>query len=285
MQAYGQRLRPEEDTTGEHDSTVAVVLGASSGIGRASALMLAAEGALVAVGAVDEGGVDAVVAEIGTQGGRAEPLVVDVTDPAGLRSAVEAFARTAGGINALVYSAGIQRYGTVTETTDELWAEVFAVNVTGAFVAVRACMPHLRASGRGSVVVVSSVQSVATQQNVVAYTASKGALNAFVRAVAVDEAVHGVRVNAVLPGSVDTPMLRASAALFARPRQPTDDVLAEWGSGHAIGRVARPEEIANVISFLAGPRSSFVTGGEYRVDGGLLARLAAALPNTPERKD
>jgi NAD(P)-dependent dehydrogenase (short-subunit alcohol dehydrogenase family) len=247
--------------------------------------MLAAEGALVAVGAIDEGGVDAVVAEIGAQGGRAEPLVVDVTDPARLRSAVEAFARTAGGINALVYSAGIQRYGTVTETTDELWAEVFAVNVTGVFIAVRACMPHLRASGRGSVVVVSSVQGVATQQNVVAYTASKGALNAFVRAVAVDEAMHGVRVNAVLPGSVDTPMLRASAALFARPGQPTDDVLAEWGSGHALGRVARPEEIANVISFLTGPRSSFVTGGEYRVDGGLLARLAAALPDTLERKD
>jgi NAD(P)-dependent dehydrogenase (short-subunit alcohol dehydrogenase family) len=270
---------------GDHDSTIAVVLGASSGIGRAAALTLAAEGALVAVGANDEDGVNAVVAEIEAKRGRAEPLVVDVTDPAGLRCAVDTFAHKGGGINALVCSAGIQRYGTVTETTDELWSEVFAVNVTGVFVTVRECMPHLRTSGRGSVVIVSSVQGVATQQNVVAYTASKGALNAFVRAVAVDEAVHGVRVNAVLPGSVDTPMLRTSAALFARPGQPTDAVLAEWGSGHPLGRVGRPEEIANVISFLAGPRSSFVTGSEYRVDGGLLARLAAALPNNLDRRD
>jgi NAD(P)-dependent dehydrogenase (short-subunit alcohol dehydrogenase family) len=252
-------------------------MGGSSGIGRATALKLAADGALVAVGSNDAAGVAEVVAEISNSGGRAEGLVVDVTNPA-LDAAFADLARRAGAISALVCSAGVQRYGSITETTDDVWDEVFAVNVTGTFRTMRACMPHLRASGRGSVVVVSSVQAVATQRSVVAYTASKGALNAFVRAVAVDEAVHGVRVNAVLPGSVDTPMLRASARRFAGPDRTIDSVLAEWGSSHSIGRIGTPDEIAEVISFLVSPRASFVTGSEYLVDGGLLAQLPAPLP-------
>jgi NAD(P)-dependent dehydrogenase (short-subunit alcohol dehydrogenase family) len=205
--------------------------------------------------------------------------VLDVRDTAALGRAVADFAARAGRIDTLVCSAGIQRYGTVTETSDEVWADVFAVNVTSVFVAVRECMPHLRGSGRGAVVVVSSVQGVATQPGVVAYTTSKGALNAFVRAVAVDEAAAGVRINAVLPGSVDTPMLRASARSFARPGQSTDDVVAEWGTTHPRNVVGRPEEVADVVCFLASPRAANVTGAEVRVDGGLLAKLPVALPD------
>jgi NAD(P)-dependent dehydrogenase (short-subunit alcohol dehydrogenase family) len=263
---------------GDHEATVAVVMGGSGGIGRATSLQLAADGAYVVVAANDAHGVSEVVRQIHQDAGRAEGLVIDVTDATALEDAFAGIAERIGAITALVCSAGVQRYGTVTETTDEMWAEVFAINVTGTFVAVRAAMPHLRACGHGSVVVVSSVQGVTTQQGVVAYTASKGALNAFVRAVAVDEAAHGVRVNAVLPGSVDTPMLRASARQFAAAGESADDVLAAWGSSHPIGRVGRPEEVAEVICFLAGPRSSFVTGSEYTVDGGLLALLPAALP-------
>jgi NAD(P)-dependent dehydrogenase (short-subunit alcohol dehydrogenase family) len=259
------------------DGPVAVVTGGSSGIGRAAALRLAAGGSAVAVNSIDADSAARVVDEIIAAGGNAVSLVCDVADLAAVQREIDDLAGRWGHVDQLVTSAGIQRYGTVTETTEALWDEIFAVNVKGTFSVVRACMPYLRAS-RGAVVIVSSVQGNTTQENVVAYTASKGALNAFMRSVAVDEARFGVRVNAVLPGSVDTPMLRASAESFRAPEESVEDVLRLWGSSHPIGRVALPAEIAEVIAFLVEPRASFVTGAEIRVDGGLLARLAAALP-------
>jgi NAD(P)-dependent dehydrogenase (short-subunit alcohol dehydrogenase family) len=258
-----------------------LVTGASSGIGRAVAVLLAAEGAAVGVNSVDRDGAQAVVDEIHDTGGRAVAVIADVTDAAAIEAAVSSLVDRFGRLDTLVTSAGIQRYGTVTSTDEATWDEVFDVNVKGVFLATRAAMPHLRASDSGAVVVISSVQALTTQTNVVAYTASKGALNAFTRAVAVDEAASGVRVNAILPGSVDTPMLRASAALFSSGSTTTEDTVRAWGDAHPLGRVGTPEEIAAVASFLAGPAASFVTGEEIRVDGGLLAVIAAALPEPP----
>ena len=127
--------------------------------------------------------------------------------------------------------------------------------------------------------IVSSVQALATQTDVAAYTATKGALNALARSMAIDEAAHGVRVNAVCPGSVDTPMLRHSAGLFSDGTPDGIELtVAGWGRSHPLGRVAQPSEVAEVICFLASPRASFVTGEDIRVDGGLLAGLAVALP-------
>jgi NAD(P)-dependent dehydrogenase (short-subunit alcohol dehydrogenase family) len=219
------------------------------------------------------------VASITGSGGRAVAAVADVTDPAALQAAVEDVAGQLGGIDILVTSAGIQRYGTVTATSDQTWDEVFAVNVKGVFLAARACMPHLRRSAGGACVIISSVQATATQTGVVAYAASKGALNAFARALALDEARHGVRVNTVCPGSVDTPMLRASAALFAGGAG-AESMLAAWGAAHPLGRIAAPAEIAHVVSFLASPRASFITGEDVRADGGLLAAAGVTLPGT-----
>lgn len=258
----------------EHEGRAAFVTGAGSGIGLAVAQLLVERGARVAINDINASALYALAGRIGD---RVIAAPADVTDAAALRAAVGAAADAFGGLDVLVTCAGIQRYGTVGTTTEQTWDEVFAVNVKGTFLAMQACLPHLRRS-RGAVVIVSSVQATATQSNVAAYTASKGALAALTRAAAVDEAAHGVRVNSVAPGSVNTPMLRASAALFG---DDVDGTVAQWGHAHPIGRVGTAQEVAEAVAFLASDQARFITGAELRVDGGLLSALAAALPTQP----
>ena len=263
----------------ELGGAVALVTGGSQGIGRAVAELFADEGASVAVCGIEPAGVDETVQAIRDRGGEALAVAADVTDGGAIEQTVNATVERYGGLDVLVTSAGIQRYGTVVDTDETTWDEVFDVNVKGVFLAARAALPHLRRSGRGAIVVVSSVQAHLTQTGVAAYAASKGALDALVRAMAVDEAPMGVRVNAVCPGSVDTPMLRASARRFSDGSpEATEAVIAGWGRMHPMGRVASPREVAEVVAFLAGRRSSFITGEDVRVDGGLLAGLAVTLP-------
>jgi NAD(P)-dependent dehydrogenase (short-subunit alcohol dehydrogenase family) len=256
-----------------------MVTGAASGIGAAVAALLAREGARVAAVDRDADRLALTCAGIEQAGGQIAAHVADVTDLAALQSIAGELEGAAGSLDILVTSAGIQRYGDAVETTLATWDEVMSVNVAGVFMAVKAALPALRRSRRGSVVIVSSVQALATQTRVVAYGASKGALDALARAVAVDEAPRGVRDNTVSPGSVDTPMLRASAESFAHGESAVAGVLADWGRAHPLGRLATPEEVASVVGFLAGPRASFVTGEDVRVDGGLLARIPVVIPS------
>jgi NAD(P)-dependent dehydrogenase (short-subunit alcohol dehydrogenase family) len=130
----------------------------------------------------------------------------------------------------------------------------------------------------GAIVNLSSVQAFASQKGVAAYTASKGGINVLTRAMALHHAEENIRVNAVCPASVDMPMLRWSAGLF-RGDKSVEKLMEDWGKMHPMGRVARAEEVAEVIAFLAGPRASFVTGGDYKVDGGMLAALGVRLPD------
>jgi NAD(P)-dependent dehydrogenase (short-subunit alcohol dehydrogenase family) len=256
----------------EFDGKSVLVTGGSSGIGLAAARLLASRGARVVCADVISPPADA-------GAGAIRFVHADVTDEEAVAAAVESAVREHGRLDVLVTAAGIQRYGSAADTSAQTWDKVMAVNVRGAFLAVKHALPALRESAAGSVVLVSSVQAFVTQTRVAAYTASKGALNALARSVAIDEAPNGVRANAVCPGSVDTPMLRKSAADFAGGPQEADNLVAAWGRGHPLGRVARPEEVAEAIAFLASDRASFITGIALPVDGGLLAQVAVALPD------
>jgi NAD(P)-dependent dehydrogenase (short-subunit alcohol dehydrogenase family) len=263
---------------GEFSGKVAVVAGGALGIGLAAARKLAAGGASVVICSDREEQVERTVEELRGEDLEVRGTRADVISSVDMRRLVDFAADTYGGIDVLVNSAGVQRYGTVVETEEDVWDEVLQVNLKGIYLASRHAIPEMKKRGGGTIVNISSVQAFASQTGVAAYTASKGGINALTRAMALDHAPENIRVNAVCPASVDTPMLRWSANLF-KGQKSVEEILEDWGGMHPLGRVARPEEVAEVIAFLASPRSSFVTGGDYKVDGGMLAALGVRLPD------
>jgi NAD(P)-dependent dehydrogenase (short-subunit alcohol dehydrogenase family) len=266
----------KEEDVADLVGKVAIVTGAL-GIGLAAGRKLASDGASVVVCSDCEEQVEEAVTALHEEALEARGLRANVTSPADMEGLVGFAAESYGGIDILVNAAGVQRYGTVENTTEEMWDEVLGVNLKGIYLASKYAIPEIRRRGGGSIVNVSSVQAFASQKGVAAYTASKGGVNALTRAMALDHAAENIRVNAVCPASVDTPMLRWSAELF-KGEKTREETLEGFGAMHPLGRVARAEEVAEVIAFLAGPKASFVTGGEYKVDGGMLAALGVQLP-------
>lgn len=240
----------------------AIIFGGSSGIGLSTAHLLCRRGAKVTV------------ADLKPPTESDMPWICcDVREQQQVEAAVQE--ATAGDdLHWLVYSAGIQHYGTVLKTSADEYDLVQAVNARGAFLAAKASIPRMRQGG--AIVLVSSVQALACQEGVAAYAASKGTLEALTRAMAVDHARDNVRVNSVMPGTVDTPMVRSSASSL-RGSGLVEEVLEEWGKFHPLKRVAQPEEVSQVIAFLLSDEASFLTGSSYRVDGGLLAQLPVRL--------
>ena len=265
---------------GEFAGRVALVTGGSSGIGRAVVERLADAGASVVLCGANESSVRTSEADLRSAGLEVSAVRADVAVATEAHGLVAFGVKRYGGLDVVVNSAGVQRYGTVEETSEAEWDRVLDVNLKGIFLVCRAAVPELRRRGGGAIVNVASVQATATQSAVAAYTASKGGIVALTRAMAVDHAPDGIRVTAVSPGSVDTPMLRWAAEQF-RGERSVDELVAEWGRSHPLGRVAAAAEVAELVAFLASPRAAFVTGSEHRIDGGLLASLPVALPERP----
>ncbi len=244
---------------------VALVTGAGGGIGQGIARRFAAEGASVGVLDVLATGVQQTVEQISAQGGKAVPLVYDLRDPDHVEMAVAQLRVAFGPINVVVNNAAVMPAGRLHETKLDDWDRVFDVNVRGAYLVCREVIPDMIANGGGSIIHMASITGVLGLPGIAAYSTSKGALIALTRAMSTDYARYGIRVNAVSPGTIDSPMLHD---FLAHQSDPTAR-RAEFDAMHPIGRVGTIEEVASVFVFLASDEASFVTGANYRVDGGL----------------
>ncbi len=245
---------------------VVVVTGGASGIGLACCQLFASLGAQVAL--VDRntvlGGESA--DKIRQSGHAAEFFSGDVSKEREVGQLIRSVASKMGGVDVLVNNAGIQRYGTVTTISESEWDEVLEINLKGAFLMSKYSIPEMIKRGGGAIVITGSVQSVAAQRNSVHYVVSKHGLLGLTRCLALDYAQNNIRANCVLPGAIDTPMLRWAASLDDDPAR----VLEACDRLHALGRMGKPEEVARVIVFLASDWASFMTGEAVMVDGGLL---------------
>lgn len=245
----------------------AVVTGAASGIGAATARLFASEGARVALVDADEAGLEEVAGTISRQGGAARAIACDVTRADAVSSSAQAVLEDWGRIDVLLPAAGISVGGTVATIDEALWDRVFAVNVKGSYLWAHAVLPSMIEQGAGSIVLIGSQLVVSSGGNNAAYIASKGAIVALARTMAVDHARQGIRVNVLMPAVIDTAMSRRSLMRYADP----DATRERWAARHAMGRLGTPEEVARAALFLASDESSFITGSPLFVDGGWTA--------------
>jgi NAD(P)-dependent dehydrogenase (short-subunit alcohol dehydrogenase family) len=251
---------------------VAIVSGGAQGIGKAAVIAFAREGYRVALADVDAAAGERVSRTIGSSAGEALFIHADVSRADDARDVVARTVAAFGGVDVVFNNAGIQppdSYKTAEDLDEAVWDRVMDVNVKGCFLLYKYAIPEMRRRGGGVIVNNASVQGLQSQKLVPAYAASKGAVLSLTRNLALDYAGANIRVVAICPGSVDTPMLRATAAL-ASPDD-SGSLLSDWGRRHPLGRIGRPEEIADVVVFLASEKASFITGEYVCVDGGLMA--------------
>jgi NAD(P)-dependent dehydrogenase (short-subunit alcohol dehydrogenase family) len=237
-----------------------LVTGGGSGIGRATVDRLRRAGDAVGVVDRDPAALAAVLAEVAVE--------ADVSSDGDVARAVDEVAGALGGLDGLVTCAGIAGRGTVSSTEPAEWDRIFSVNVRGTYLATRAAIPHLRAAGGGAIVLVASQLGLVAAANAAAYCASKGAVVQLARAMAIDHAPEGIRVNAVCPGPTDTPLLEPYFAAAADP----DEERRTYETAQLHGRLVDPAEVADAIAYLLSPGAASTLGAALVVDGGYTVR-------------
>lgn len=245
------------------DKTV-IITGASKGIGLACATLFYAQGSNVVL-------LDVAPDESGIGNVRWFYINCDVSNNDAVKQAIKSAFQKFGRIDFLVNNAGIQRYGNVTDTTEDDWDLVMNVNLKSQYLCAKHAIPFMQQQGNGVVINVSSVQAFVSQQNVAAYTTAKTALLGLTRSIAVDYAPN-IRCVAVCPGTIDTPMLRDAINLSPDPAA----VMQECIDMHPVHRIGKPEEVAELIYFLCSDKASFITGQAFRIDGGLGITIAGS---------
>lgn len=246
---------------------VAIVTGGGSGIGRAIVLALASEGGMVALLGRRREPLDEVVNEVAKAGGQAMAVTADVTRSLDAYRAVEDTEKAFGQVNVLVNNAGALSVSTVESVTEEDWDRVLATNLKGPFLMSRAALPAMRRAGGGSIINVGSVLGLVAMRDRAAYCASKGGLTLLTRAMALDHAKEGIRVNCICPAIVETDLVRDLFSKTEEGRQARDARIATL----PLGRFGRPTDLAGLAVFLASDESSWMTGTAIPVDGGLTA--------------
>lgn len=252
---------------GSLQGKTAIVTGGASGIGRATALLLAREGAAVTVADLNETGGQAVVGEIKNAGGQATFVRCDVSLSADCRRAVEETVSAFGGLDILFNNAGIIRRADVLQITEAEWDQVMAVNVKSIFLMSKHAIPFMAAAGGGSIINTGSGWGLVGGGDAVSYCASKGAVVNMTRAMAIDHGPQNIRVNCICPGDTDTDMLRSEARQLGVP----DEQFLEGAGDRPLQRIGTPEDIAQAVLYFAGDQSAWTTGAILVVDGGGLA--------------
>ena len=252
---------------GRFEGKSVLVTGGAHGIGRASALRFASEGASVAIVDLRVEESERVSEECSAAGGRGRAYRADVADADEVAALVARIVDELGGIDVLHSNAGRLSAGTIQEVTLEEWNRIFAVNVTGMYLVVRAVVPVMQSRGGGAIVITGSVSGLFGEPALVAYTASKAAVINLTRQLAIDFASTGIRVNSVCPGWVDTGF---NDPQFAHDHMSADDVAVAIERTVPMQRQGTPEEIAAAVAFLASDDASYITGQTLVVDGGLL---------------
>ena len=226
---------------------------------------------MVAIADVNREAGEATVAEVERLGGEGLMLEADVSDSSDCKRVVETTVERFGGVDILFNNVGIQppaSYVNVEDTPESMWDRIIGVNLKSCFLMSKYSIPEMRVRGGGVIINTASVQGLQSQPLVPPYAASKGGILSLTRQMSLDYAKDNIRVLAVCPGSIDTPMLRAAARVVGGD---PDEVVGQWGAAHPIGRVGTGQDIANAVLFLASDKASFMTGENVNVDGGYMA--------------
>ncbi|MDA2920903.1 SDR family oxidoreductase [Desulfobacterota bacterium AH_259_B03_O07] len=252
----------------KHKDKVVLITGGSMGLGKASALLLAKEGAKVVITGRTEKTLKEVVDEAKKEGLEIEYIVSDVSNEDDCKAAIDYTINKHGRIDILFNNAGFLHMATTHETPTEIWDKTFDINVKGTYLMSKYTIPHMLEQGKGCIVNNSSVLGLKAVPGVVAYNSSKGAVTQLTRSMALEYADKGIRVNAICPGTIVTPLIEG---LFdsMEDRNAAEELFKSF---HPIGRLGKPEEIAHAVSFLCDDNVEFMTGNMLSVDGGWIAR-------------